>query len=381
MSLPLLQRLNRELDALSAGARRRALEPARGVDFSSNDYLGLSGHPALAAALREALERVGRVGSGGSRLLRGNHDEHERLEEEAARFFGAESALYFNSGFDANLALLSALPSRRAALVLDERAHASMKEGARASFARKYAARHNDLGSFEDALRRARKAGARELFIAVESVYSMEGDRAPLAGLLDLAGRHEAALLVDEAHATGVFGPTGRGLTEGLRDPRLIALHTCGKALGASGALVAASRVVTDYLVNTARPFLYSTAASPLLAAVVSRALALVDEEPWRRERLSALSASARRLLPRALSGWRLRGDGTQILPVLIGGEAETLAAARALRERGLDARAIRPPTVPAGQCRLRISLSAERTEEELSRLADALREAEARAG
>lgn len=378
MSPPLLRRLSRELSALRSTSRHRAVKPAAGVDFASNDYLGLARHPALAEAVRAALDSAGTVGSGGSRLLRGNHPEHEALEAAAADFFGAESALYFASGFDANLALFSTLPSRRAAIVLDERVHASVKEGTRASFARKYTARHNDLASFEAALVKARDAGARDVFLAVESVYGMEGDRAPLAALLSLAENHEATLVVDEAHATGVFGPRGRGLSEGLESPLLVCVHTCSKALGASGALVAGSRLVTDYLVNAARPFLYSTAPSPLIAAAVRRALELIDEEPWRRERVRSLVKAARRLLPPALSRWTLGGERTQVLPVLIGEDGDALRAARCVSERGLDVRAIRPPTVPEGTSRLRLSLNVGLDESDLVRLAAALKAAEA---
>jgi len=377
MSTATLERLSRDLSGLGSLSRRRALKAPAGVDFASNDYLGFSRHPALIQALKEAADRLGRVGSGGSRLLRGNHPEHEALEEAAALFFRSESALYFGSGFDANLALFSALPSRRGALILDERVHASVKEGARASFARKYAARHNDPRSFESALRRARRLGARDVFIAVESAYSMDGDKAPLGDILALARRHEATIIVDEAHATGIFGPTGRGLTESIRDSSLIALHTCGKALGVSGAFVVGSRVVKDYLINAARPFVYSTAPSPVLAAVVRRALALVDEEPWRRRKLLALIPKARSLIEGSLSRWKLGGDGTQILPVLVGADARAVRTAEHLEKRGLDARAIRPPTVPAGQCRLRLSLNADLTDDHLRRLAEALAEAE----
>lgn len=374
----MLPRLDRELAALRATSRHRALKPAAGVDFTSNDYLGLARHPALAEAVRAALDRAGTVGSGGSRLLRGNHPEHEALEAAAVDFFGAESALYCASGFDANLALFSTLPSRRAAIVLDERVHASVKEGTRASFAKKYTARHNDPASFEAALVKARSAGARDVFIAVESVYGMEGDCAPLAALLSLAETHEATLVVDEAHATGVFGPRGRGLCEGLESPLLVCVHTCSKALGASGALVVGSRLVTDYLVNAARPFVYSTAPPPLIAAAVRRALELIDSEPWRRERVLSLAGAARRLLPPALSRWTLGGGRTPLLPVLIGDDGDALRAARCVSERGLDVRAIRPPTVPEGTSRLRLSLNVGLDESDLLRLAEALKAAEA---
>lgn len=373
----LLERLNRRWDELRGRGRARALKAAAGVDFSSNDYLGLSRHPALASALRAALDRGVPAGSGGSRLLRGHHEEHEALEAEAAAFFGAESALFFSSGFDANLAFFSAIPARRDAVVYDERVHASVKEGLRAGFARALPAAHNDAGAFEAALLKARAGGASDVFLAVESVYSMDGDRAPLADLLATARRHEAVLVVDEAHATGVFGPGGRGLTEGLSDERLVALHTCGKALGVSGALLAAPAAVTRHLVQAARPFLFSTAPSPLTAVLVRRALRLVAEEPGRRERLLLRAGQARRAVEGALRRWTLMGRETQILPVVVGEDAAAAAAADFLQRRGLDVRAIRPPTVPEGTARLRVSVNADRTEGEIAVLAGALREAE----
>lgn len=245
--------------------------------------------------------------------------------------------------------------------------HASVKEGVRASFARKLTARHNDLESFDEAARAARRLGARELFFAVESLYGMDGDQAPLGELLMLARRHEATLVVDEAHATGVLGPAGRGLSEGLDGPELIALHTCGKALGAAGALVTGPRVVKDYLINAARPLIFSTAPPPAVAAAVRRALRLVDEEPQRRERLRELCRLAVGLLPGA--------RGAQIVPVPMASERAALDASEALAARGFDVRAIRPPAVPEGGCRLRVSLSAERGASELRALAAALRE------
>lgn len=376
---PLLESLSRRLSELGGRGRGRALTAPSGVDFTSNDYLGFSRHPRMRAAVEAALERGVPVGSGGSRLLRGNHPEHEALEAEAAAFFGAESALYFNSGFDANLAIFSTLPTRHDAVVHDALIHASVKEGIRAGFAKPYAAAHNDVQAFEDAVVRARAAGAREVFLAVESLYSMEGDRAPLADLMELARRREAVLVVDEAHAVGVFGARGRGFTEGLADERLLALFPCGKALGGSGALLAAPAAVKDALISGARPFLFSTAASPLLAAALRESLRLVDAEPERRKRLLFLSCRARRAAKKALSRWTLLGARSQILPVVVGGDAQTLAAAEYVRARGFDVRAIRPPTVPEGSARLRIAVSVDRTETELSALLDALKEAERR--
>ncbi len=205
-------------------------------------------------AAHEALDAGDAFGAGGSRLLRGHHPEHAALEEFAATFFAAEKALYMSTGFIANYTLFTALPTRHDAIVFDERVHASARDGIQASPARRYKARHNDLDSFADAVGRARRRGARQIWITVESVYSMDGDLAPIGGLMALARAFDAMLIVDEAHATGVFGATGRGLCEGLEGDALITLHTCGKALGAAGALVCGPAVVIDYLINTARP-------------------------------------------------------------------------------------------------------------------------------
>lgn len=376
----LLERLNQRWVELRGRGRARELRTAAGVDFSSNDYLGLSRHPALGEALRGALDRGVPAGSGGSRLLRGHHEEHEALETDAAAFFDAESALFFSSGFDANLAFFSTIPTRRDAVVCDERIHASVKEGLRAGFARAETAAHNDPAAFEAAVLKARAGGAQEVFLAVESVYSMDGDRAPLADLLGVARRREATLVVDEAHATGVFGPGGRGLTEGLQGERLVSLHTCGKALGVSGALLAAPAAVTRHLVQAARPFLFSTAPSPLTAVLVRRALRLISEDPGRRERLRMRAGQARRAIGEALRRWTLLDGDTQILPVIVGGDAAAVAAAGFLQSRGLDVRAIRPPTVPEGTARLRISVNAGLAESEIVALAGALREAEGHA-
>lgn len=358
-----------EIERLQRSHRHRALTLPRGVDFTSNDYLGLAHHPALREALIEALERDRIIGAGGSRLLRGHHEEHARLEAFAATFFGAEKALYFGSGFLANFALFTTLLGRHDAVVFDERIHASAKEGIHASQAERYRARHNDLESYTVELKRAREHGARQIFVAVESVYSMDGDLAPLEALSKPARESDAVLVVDEAHATGVFGAHGRGLTEGVRDT--ITLHTCGKALGVAGALVSASGETIDYLINRARPFIYSTAPPPCLAAAVTRALQLVDEEPWRRERVLALAKFAHaELNPDAPFA------GSQIVPVIIGADEETVAVAERVQAEGFDVRAIRPPTVPEGTARLRISINAGHTEEQIRALGAAIRAA-----
>lgn len=353
----------RALEALRRRGRLRALEPRRGRDFASNDYLGLASSGALAEAARAALDRGVAVGAGGSRLLRGNDPEHEALEAEAAAHFGAESALYFGGGFQANYAIFSTLPARGDLVVHDELIHASVRDGFGAGRAEHIAAAHNDADAVETAIRDWRAAGGTgQAWIAVESLYSMDGDMAPLADLADIAGRHDAMLVVDEAHATGVLGPEGRGLAAGLEGrENVVTLHTCGKALGASGALVMSTRVVRDFLVNRCRPFIYATAPSPLMAAVVRESLRICRDEPQRRRDL------ARRV--KAFGG----GSHTHIAPVIVGSDGRAMALAAALRTRGFDVRAIRPPTVPEGTARLRVAITLNVTEDDVGELAMAL--------
>jgi 8-amino-7-oxononanoate synthase len=345
-----------DLVRLDATGRLRRQIPRPGRDFSSNDYIGLAGAPELTAALVDAVGRGVPLGSGGSRLLRGNHDEHEALEAEAAHFFGSESALYFSSGYAANATLLSTLPQRGDLVVHDALVHASAHEGIRLGRADARSVAHNDIDAFADAIRAWRAEGGRgQAWIAVESLYSMDGDRAPLVELAALAEREDALLLIDEAHATGVFGSDGRGLAAGLdgRD-NVIALRTCGKALGCEGALLCGPRIVRDFLVNRGRGFIFSTAPSPLMAAAVRAALRLLAGQPERRERLHGLSRmAADRLAPHGA----LR-TGSQILPLIVGDAVRTMRVAAALQEAGFDVRGIRPPTVPAGTSRLRISIT-----------------------
>ncbi|MER8779303.1 8-amino-7-oxononanoate synthase [Mesorhizobium sp. M0977] len=353
----LLDRYETSLNGLARKNRLRALSPRAGLDFASNDYLGLAASPRLAKAVAAALAAGTPVGATGSRLLRGNTPEHETLEAEAARFFGAERALFFSGGYVANFAVLTTLPQKGDLVVLDALIHASAHEGARAGRAAVAEVPHNDIGGFEDAILTWRRSGGTgRPWIVVESLYSMDGDRAPLADLAALADRHHAFLLIDEAHATGVYGPDGRGLAHDLegRD-NVVVLHTCGKALGASGALVTGSTVLCDYLINRCRPFIYATAPSPLMAVAATEALAVLHDEPERRERLAALVAFAGREL-KACCG--VAPSGSQILPVIVGDNARAMALASALQARGFDVRGIRPPTVPEGTARLRISLT-----------------------
>lgn len=360
-----------DLDHLSAIARRRSLAGRAGADFASNDYLGLAGSRVLADAVQAALDRGVPVGSGGSRLLRGNHPEHEALESEAAQFFGSERALWFSSGFAANSALFSTLPQRGDLIVHDELIHASAHEGMKLGRAEHVAVRHSDVQAFEHAITQYRKAGnTGRVWIAVESLYSMDGDRAPLDELITLADRHDAVLLIDEAHATGLFGPDGRGLAAHL-DGRgnVVTLRTCGKALGCEGALVCAPAVACDFLVNRGRGFIFSTAPSPLMAAATRAALGLLRSEPARR---SALWTKVR-LAEAALAPAGVKATGSQILPAVIGDDARTMEIAAALQGQGYDVRGIRPPTVPHGTARLRVAVTLNVTDEQIAGLGQAL--------
>jgi 8-amino-7-oxononanoate synthase len=356
------------LDLIARRSRTRTLIARRGADFASNDYLGLANAPELRAAVAAALDRGVAIGAGGSRLLRGNDPEHEALEAEAAAFFGSEAALWFSSGFAANSAIFSTLPAGRDLIVHDELIHASAHEGLKLGRATAASAEHNDVDAFADAIRAWRAAGNKgRVWIAVESLYSMDGDVAPLVELAELAEREEAFLVIDEAHATGVFGPDGRGLAAGLEGrENVITLRTCGKALGCEGALVCAPKVLADTLVNKARGFIFSTAPSPLAAAAVRASLELLRSQPERRERLASLVAFA---------GTKLVPSGSQIVPVIIGDDARTMAIAGGLQQRGFDVRGIRPPTVPPGTSRLRISLTLNVDEAAVSDLAAAIAE------
>jgi 8-amino-7-oxononanoate synthase len=360
-----------DLEALAAADRRRALAPRAGIDFASNDYLALAGSYALAEALAQGAARGIPAGSGGSRLLRGNHAEHEALEAHAARHYGTEAALFFPTGFAANAALFATLPQRGDLIVHDALIHASAHDGMKLGRAERTAAAHNDPQAFEEAILRWRAGGGTgTVWIAVESLYSMDGDRAPLADLAVLADRHDAVLIVDEAHATGVYGPAGQGLAHALA-PRanLITLHTCGKALGCEGALLCGPAIVRDFLVNRGRPFIFSTAPSPLMAWLVRQALEIVAEQPERAARLSGLVRHAEK----RLAALGIAPSGSQIIPVVIGDNARTMRIAAMLQAEGFDIRGIRPPTVPQGTARLRIAITLNVSTRNIDAMVDAL--------
>jgi len=366
------------LRALKDDGRLRALKPRGGVDFVSNDYLALASAPRMRKAVASALAAGTPIGSGGSRLLRGNCEEHEKLEAEAARFFGAETALFFGGGYVANFALLTTLPQRGDLIVVDSLVHASIHEGVRAGRAAFCESLHNDPQSIADKIRDWRtEGGTGRVWIVVESIYSMDGDFAPLKELVAIADSYDAFLIVDEAHATGVFGEQGRGLTapfEGREN--LIVIHTCGKALGAVGAIVMLPRVLRDFMVNRCRPLIFATAPSPLMAVAVQEGLSILQQEPDRQQRLARLVAFTHREL--AARGARSPSH-SQIVPYIVGDNARAMALAHAMQTRGFDIRGIRPPTVPPGTARLRISLTLNVGEDDVRAMLDALfEEAEA---
>lgn len=363
------------LEGLKRKARLRSLAPRLGLDFTSNDFLGLANSPRLKAAIRTAMERGVPVGAAGSRLLRGNHPEHEALETEAAAFFGAERALYLGSGYMANVALFSTLPRRDDLILHDALIHASAHEGIAASKAASVSITHNVASAFDVAIRNWRKNGGKgRPWIAVESLYSMDGDRAPLSELAAIAESHDGFLVIDEAHATGVLGADGRGLASDLEGrENIVVLHTCGKALGVSGALLAAPKILADYLVNRARAFIYSTAPSPLMTAGVREALRIVQDEPERREALRDLVAFTGEELAQRFG---IMPSGSHIQPIIIGSNARALQIAEALQAQDFDIRAIRPPTVPESTARLRVSITLNVSQQQIYDMLECLTQA-----
>ncbi|MFD1791144.1 8-amino-7-oxononanoate synthase [Ochrobactrum teleogrylli] len=372
MSIPALARYQATLEGLERKSRLRTLSPQKGVDFTSNDYLGLANSPRLRAAIAAALDRGVPAGAGGSRLLRGNHVEHAALESEAAAFFGAEKVLYFGTGFAANTALFATLPQRGDLIVCDALIHASVHEGISSSKADPVFVQHNDVDAFDTAISGwRRKGGKGHPWIAVESLYSMDGDLGPIAELAALATRHDGFLVIDEAHATGIYGSQGRGLAADLENrDNVLVLHTCGKALGLSGALLQLPAILGDYLVNRARNFIYSTAPSPLMAAGVREALRMIADEPERRQQLQTLTGHAGSLVVSLLG---LKPSGSHIMPILIGDNFRAMRIAEAMRADGFDIRAIRPPTVPEGTARLRLSITLNANESQITEMFERL--------
>jgi 8-amino-7-oxononanoate synthase len=363
-----------DLRALAERGRLRSLRERSGIDFTSNDYLGLAESEELRQAAVDAIARGVPLGAGGSRLLRGNHPEHEALENEAAAYFGAETALYFGGGYVANFAIFSTLPQREDLVVHDELVHASVHEGLRRGRADYVSVPHNNVDAFDAAITRWRAAGGKgRPWISVESLYSMDGDSPNLNELLAVADRHEATIVIDEAHATGALGPNGRGLAAAFEGRgNVLTLHTCGKALGTVGGFIVGPKIIRDFLVNRSRPFIFATAPSPLIAAVTRRSLQISRTDPTRREQLARLVEFAGSELRRRCN---IEPSGSHILPVVIGADQAAVALAGSLQRRGFDIRAIRPPTVAEGTARLRIALTLNVNEAAVAELFAALSE------
>jgi 8-amino-7-oxononanoate synthase len=387
VSEPFLDELARRLDDLAARGLLRTLRPGfgspGGIDFASNDYLGLAADPAFRRDLLARLSALpldAPLTAPASRLLRGETAMHARLEQRLATWKGTEAALLFPSGYQANVGLLSAIlePGDRA--ISDAANHASLIDGLRLSGCQRSIVPHLDLAAIEREL--TEKFSGRT-FLVTESLFSMDGDVAPLDRYADLAERHGALLVVDDAHATGLFGDArGSGLAErhGVGRRALAIVSTLGKAVGVGGAFVAGPRRLVDYLVQRCRTFLFTTAPPPLLLYAVEAALDRLEAEPERRARALALAARLRgRLAESGLGEKHAAVTGAvegPIVPVVLGGNERAMAVAAELTRRGFDVRAVRPPTVPEGTARLRISVHADRTEEEVDALAAALAEA-----
>ncbi len=364
--------LGKGLRALEEQHQRRTLAEIEGVNFCSNDYLGLAHHPALRDATMRAVQAAARVGGTGSRLLSGQTECWTELESEFAEFAGTEDALFFGSGYAANMGLLSALVGTDDVVYSDVLNHASLIDGMRLSGARKVIYSHLDLNALESSLRQDAGAPWRRI-IVTESIFSMNGDVAPLRDMAVLAEKFGAAMIVDEAHATGVHGKGGQGLAAQAEIlPQVLAtIHTCGKALGCAGAFVCGPTVLKDHLINHARTFIFSTALPPYFASQIRAALKLVSAMDIERQTL--LGRASELILALGHVGFDTGGSSSQIVPVVLGKNEDTLEAAAHLQQDGFAVRAIRPPTVPTGRARLRLSLTTRIAEEELRRLVQSL--------
>ncbi len=382
MNHPALTRLQQGLAALKADhleRRRLLLDGAQGthvtidgrrvVSFCSNDYLGLAADPALIQAAHAALDQCG-VGAGAAHLITGHHRFHHDFEAAFARFVGKPAALLFSTGYMANLAVLTALVGRHGEIFADKLNHASLVDAAQLSGARFTRYRHGDLAQLES---RLANSPAQDKVIASDLVFSMDGDMAPVDALLDLAERYDAWLYLDDAHGFGVLNDGRGGLTERARaSDRVIYLATLGKAAGVSGAAVAAHASVIDWLIQKARPYIYTTALPPLLAACLLESLHQVEAGDARRERLRSHIAQLREGLADLKLG-TLMPSTTPIQPLVIGANADAVRLSQALLQRSLLVPAIRTPTVPAGTARLRITLSAAHSGDDVAQLIEAL--------
>jgi 8-amino-7-oxononanoate synthase len=368
----LLAELQAGLRELESRSQRRKLVEITGVNLCSNDYLGLADSLALKQSVIDAVVKAARTGGTGSRLLSGHAAVWAELEEEFAAFAGSEAALYFGSGYAANIGLLTSLANKKDVIFSDALNHASIIDGIRLSGAQKIIYRHRDLNQLERSLKEKHSKPGRKL-IVTEMVFSMDGDVAPVDAIVALAEKYGASVIVDEAHATAVHGPGGRGIaSQFLADGRVLAaMHTCGKALASAGAFVCGSAVLREHLINHARTFIFSTAMPPYMAEQIRAALRLAAEMHTERAELNLRSQDFSKSLQR--DDWDSLGSTTQIVPAVIGANDAALAAADFLQRAGFAVRAIRPPTVPPGTARFRFSVTHKISAVELEKLAAAL--------
>jgi len=374
-----LDRLYRTRPVLaSPQAAKVVIDGRQYVAFCSNDYLGLANHPAVIAALARGAERYG-AGSGASHLITGHSRAHHELEESLAAFTGRPRALLFSTGYMANLGALGALAQRGDRVFADRLSHASLIDAVLLAGGRLRRYPHSDAAQLQAWLRRGDSSGQR--FVITDGVFSMDGDLAPLPRLATLAREQRAWLMVDDAHGLGVIGPGGRGSLGhfglGVGDVPIL-VGTLGKAFGTFGAFVAGSEELIETLIQFARTYIYTTALPPAVACATSAALTLAQAEEWRRERLHALVMRFNRgadQLGLAVRNPAAADPVTPIVPLIVGEPEDALAASAALQQRGLLVSAIRPPTVPRGSARLRLTFSAGHTEEQVDKLLDALAE------
>lgn len=382
----MLAALQKELDQRKADGllrQRRLLDSPQAehiiandkpyLSFCSNDYLGLANHPELIGAMQKAAADSG-VGSGASNLITGHHRYHDDLEKQLAKFMGLPAALLFSTGYMANIGVLGALAGRNDAIFADKLNHACLNDGGYFSYADFVRYPHNDVAALEKLLRESK---ARHKLIAADAVYSMDGDIAPIPEYLELCEKYDAYLYLDDAHGFGVLGEHGQGSLShfNVQSPRIIVMATLGKAAGVAGAFVAGEQVVIDYLVQKAKSYVYSTPAPPALSATLSASVRLIEQGDHLRSHLQTLIAYLKANLN--LKKWQLLPSDTAIQPLIIGDNLQSLAVSEYLQTHGILVPAIRPPTVPVGTARLRISLSAAHTVDDVEKLIRALHQAE----
>lgn len=345
------------------------------LSFCSNDYLGLANHPELIAAMQKAAGDSG-VGSGASNLITGHHRYHDDLEKQLAKFVEMPAALLFSTGYMANIGVIGALMGRHDAIFADKLNHACLNEGAYLSRAEFHRFPHNDVIALEKLLKASK---AKHKLIAADAVFSMDGDIAPLPDYLALCEKYDAYLYIDDAHGFGVLGEHGKGSLShfNLKSPRIIMMATLGKAAGVAGAFVAGEQVVVDYLIQKANSYVYSTPAPPALSATLSASVNLIEQGDALRAHLRHLIAHLKNNLK--LTQWQLLPSDTAVQPLVVGGNHEALALGEYLQTLGILVPAIRPPTVPVGTARLRISLSAAHSIDEIDSLMNAIHQAEKR--